>query len=271
SSGTSRKPPPKTSPALFTRTSIRPTSRATCSFSPTMRDVSVTSRTYVRTRVPARANAAAVSRRAPSFTSTSRSSAPSFASRSASAFPMPEAPPVTRTRFPANVCTSPRYGICRAWSSAPGRGHELTTAAGAGDSADAARRPPTDARTHAMRTIACHAMRAIAASLAAVTLAVAAPRGTQIGSDKNVRFERLGGFAAPGTPVDMNQVGILEIGPRAAKNILVLNPGTSASAAYFAPLAKTIVSRAKGWQVWSVERRENLLEDHSFLDKGKAQ
>ncbi len=122
-----------------------------------------------------------------------------------------------------------------------------------------------------MRTIARHAMRAIAASLAAVALAVAAPRGTQIGSDKNVRFERLGGFAAPGTPVDMNQVGILEIGPRAAKNILVLNPGTSASAAYFAPLAKTIVSRAKGWQVWSVERRENLLEDHSFLDKGKAQ
>ena len=41
--------------------------------------------------------------------------------------------------------------------------------------------------------------------------------------------------------------------------MLVLNPGTSASAAYFAPLAKAIVARAPGWQVWAVERRENLL------------
>src|SRR5262249_1897993 len=55
-----------------------------------------------------------------------------------------------------------------------------------------------------------------------------------------------------------------------AKNILILNPGTSASAAYFAPLAKTVVGKAKGWQVWAVERRENLLEDHSVLDRAKT-
>jgi hypothetical protein len=63
---------------------------------------------------------------------------------------------------------------------------------------------------------------------------------------------------------------VLEIGPRRAKNVLVLSPGTSASAAYFQPLAKSIVARAKGWQVWAVERRENLLEDHSMLDRAKA-
>jgi pimeloyl-ACP methyl ester carboxylesterase len=85
-----------------------------------------------------------------------------------------------------------------------------------------------------------------------------------------VRFERIAGVKSPGTPAKYDKVGILEVGPRDAPNVLVLNPGTSASAAYFAPLAKTIVSRAKGWQVWSVERRENLLEDHSMLDKGKA-
>ena len=50
-------------------------------------------------------------------------------------------------------------------------------------------------------------------------------------------------------------------------NILVLNPGTSASAAYFEPLAKTIVPSGPDWQVWAVERRENLLEDQSMLDK----
>jgi pimeloyl-ACP methyl ester carboxylesterase len=52
--------------------------------------------------------------------------------------------------------------------------------------------------------------------------------------------------------------------------VLVLNPGTSASAAYFLPLAKDIVARARGWQVWAVERRENLLEDHSVVNQAKA-
>jgi hypothetical protein len=36
------------------------------------------------------------------------------------------------------------------------------------------------------------------------------------------------------------------------------------------PLAKDVVTRAKGWQVWAVERRENLLEDHSMFNKAKA-
>ena len=50
----------------------------------------------------------------------------------------------------------------------------------------------------------------------------------------------------------------------------MLNPGTSASAAYFAPLARSVVAKAKGWQVWAVERRENLLEDQSVADRAKA-
>jgi pimeloyl-ACP methyl ester carboxylesterase len=77
------------------------------------------------------------------------------------------------------------------------------------------------------------------------------------------------GFAAPGTPAQYNKVGILETGPSNAKNILVLVPGTSASAAYFEPLAKDIVRKRSGWQVWAVERRENLLEDHSMLNQAK--
>ena len=86
----------------------------------------------------------------------------------------------------------------------------------------------------------------------------------------DVRMEWLRGYDASATPKHYDKVGVLEIGPRLAPNILVLNPGTSASAAYFAPLARTIVSRAPGWQVWAVERRENLLEDHSMLDRVKA-
>jgi hypothetical protein len=84
-----------------------------------------------------------------------------------------------------------------------------------------------------------------------------------------VRFERLQGFDGAATPARYDRVGVLEVGPRNAPNILVLNPGTSASAAYFAPLAKTIVRKTDGWQVWAVERRENLLEDHSVLNRAK--
>ena len=77
------------------------------------------------------------------------------------------------------------------------------------------------------------------------------------------------GFSAPGTPAKYNKVGVIRIGPSSAKNVLVLEPGTSAGSAYFVPLAKWIVSKTSGWQVWSVERRENLLEDQSELNLAK--
>jgi pimeloyl-ACP methyl ester carboxylesterase len=80
-------------------------------------------------------------------------------------------------------------------------------------------------------------------------------------------------FAAPGTPAKYDKVGVIKVGPSSAKNVLVLEPGTSAGSAYFVPLAKWIVLKTTGWQVWSVERRENLLEDQSELNlfkEGKA-
>jgi hypothetical protein len=77
-------------------------------------------------------------------------------------------------------------------------------------------------------------------------------------------------YRAPGTPSRYDKVGVLKVGRPTAKNVLVLEPGTSAGAGYFVPLARWIVSRAPGWQVWSVERRENLLEDQSTLDRAKA-
>jgi hypothetical protein len=77
------------------------------------------------------------------------------------------------------------------------------------------------------------------------------------------------GFTAPGTPAKYNKVGVIEVGPRSGHNVLVLAPGTSAGSAYFVPLAKSIVSSVKGWQVWSVERRQNLLEDQSVLNRAK--
>jgi hypothetical protein len=108
------------------------------------------------------------------------------------------------------------------------------------------------------------------ALLAAAAVALLALPAAPAHAAAPVSFQRLAGARSPGTPAKYDKVGVLKIGSPRARNVLVLNPGTSASAAYFAPLARTIVSRAPSWQVWSVERRENLLEDTSVLDRAKA-
>src|ERR1700760_3867923 len=105
------------------------------------------------------------------------------------------------------------------------------------------------------------ALAAVCAAL--VSLTAAAPASAKLG------VAWMKGYAAPGTPAKYDKVGVIKVGARHARNVLVLESGTSAGAAYFVPLAKWIVSRAPGWQVWSVERRENLLEDQSELDLAK--
>src|SRR5204862_4244290 len=93
----------------------------------------------------------------------------------------------------------------------------------------------------------------------AAALAVAAPAGAA------TKFVRIKGVNAAG-PAKYDRVGILEQGNPKADHVLVLEPGTSASAAYFRLVAASIVNKLPDWQVWSVERRENLLEDQSRLD-----
>jgi pimeloyl-ACP methyl ester carboxylesterase len=97
-----------------------------------------------------------------------------------------------------------------------------------------------------------------------LALGLAAPAGAA------VSFERIRGYDEPSTPAKYDRVGILKIGSPKARNVLVLAPGTSASAAFFAPFAKALVARRPGWQVWAIERRENLLEDHAMADRAKA-
>jgi pimeloyl-ACP methyl ester carboxylesterase len=107
----------------------------------------------------------------------------------------------------------------------------------------------------------------------ACTIGPASSSASAAVSTGALRVQWMPGFDAPGTPAKYNKVGVLKIGPSTAKNVLVLEPGTSAGSAYFVPLAKWIVAKTPGWQVWSVERRENLLEDQSELNlfkQGKA-
>src|ERR1700722_19879410 len=106
-------------------------------------------------------------------------------------------------------------------------------------------------------------------SLAIVVVALLAAFAGAGASAAQLKVTWMDGARAPGTPARYDRVGVLRIGPRSARNVLVLEPGTSAGSAYFAPLARGVVSEDPGWQVWAVERRENLLEDQSVLDEAK--
>ena len=89
-------------------------------------------------------------------------------------------------------------------------------------------------------------------------------------ADARVALHWMPGYRAPGTPLKYDRVGVIEVGSATARNVLVLEPGTSAAAAYFVPLAKWIVARRPGWQVWAVQRRETLLQDESELNLAKS-
>jgi pimeloyl-ACP methyl ester carboxylesterase len=120
----------------------------------------------------------------------------------------------------------------------------------------------------------------MAVGLALLCAATAASAGA---STPNIRVHWMAAPAAPGTPtsfnlrgghlgqnLDLNQVGVIKIGRKTAHNVMVIEPGTSGGGAYFVPLAESLVARLPGWQVWAVERRENLLEDQTYLNKAKS-
>ena len=112
-------------------------------------------------------------------------------------------------------------------------------------------------------------MRRVLLAAALVLLLATVAGAAADASAAPLKVSWMRGAHAPGTPARYDKVGVLRIGPRTARNVLVLEPGTSAGSAYFAPLAKWVVARDPGWQVWAVERRENLLEDQSVLDAAK--
>ena len=103
----------------------------------------------------------------------------------------------------------------------------------------------------------------IVLALAGALIAV----GASAANAAKPRVSTIDGFKAPGTPEKFNKVRIVKYGSPKAEKVLVLNPGTSAGGTFFGPFAKALTKELKGWQVWAIERRENLLEDHSRLEQ----
>ena len=105
----------------------------------------------------------------------------------------------------------------------------------------------------------------LAAALLAAALFAAPAQAAKKAPQESVMTMK--SFAAPDTPASLNRVRVLKQGDPKADHVLVLIPGTSGGAAYFRPLGQAIVKQLPDYQVWSIERRENLLEDHSRLDQ----
>ena len=72
-------------------------------------------------------------------------------------------------------------------------------------------------------------------------------------------------------PAQYDRVFVKQLGPVAARNVLVLVPGTNGGAGGIVPVARDIVRRVPKTQVWIVDRREQALEDTSVFAGGDPQ
>jgi hypothetical protein len=72
--------------------------------------------------------------------------------------------------------------------------------------------------------------------------------------------------APPGPgPARYDRVFVQQLGPAAARTVLVVVPGTNGGAGGINPVAREVVRRVPGLQVWVVDRREQALEDTSVF------
>jgi pimeloyl-ACP methyl ester carboxylesterase len=98
-------------------------------------------------------------------------------------------------------------------------------------------------------------------TLIALLTALALPAAAH--ADRYVRIAGAPGYG----PAKYAKVGIEQIGPRSAKRVLVLIPGTFAGAGDFGLVAHELVKRVPNLQVWAIDRRSNVLEDTSYMVK----
>jgi dienelactone hydrolase len=78
--------------------------------------------------------------------------------------------------------------------------------------------------------------------------------------------------APPGPgPAKYDRVFVKQLGPASSRAVLVLVPGTNGGAGSIVPVARDIVRRVRGMQVWIVDRREQAFEDTSVFRRGDPQ
>jgi pimeloyl-ACP methyl ester carboxylesterase len=102
------------------------------------------------------------------------------------------------------------------------------------------------------------AVRLALAAALAVSLACAAPAAAVD------RYVPMKVPHAPG-PKKYDKVWVQQLGPKRAKQVVVLVPGTQGGAGGITPVARDIVRRVPRTQVWIVDRREQAFEDVSVF------
>ena len=93
-----------------------------------------------------------------------------------------------------------------------------------------------------------------------LVLLAAAPAGAR---EKTIKVSTPSG-PCPAS-VACNKVEVRQIGPAGAKKVLVLIPGTQGGVGDFTLMARELVKQVRGLQVWSVDRRTQILEDTSVF------
>jgi len=81
------------------------------------------------------------------------------------------------------------------------------------------------------------------------------------------RYAPMKGAPGPG-PARYDRVWVQQLGPKSARNVLVLVPGTNGGAGGITPVARDIVKRVPRTQVWIVDRRQQAFEDTSVFAAG---
>jgi pimeloyl-ACP methyl ester carboxylesterase len=71
------------------------------------------------------------------------------------------------------------------------------------------------------------------------------------------------GYDEPATPNEYDKVFVRKFGRPSARNVLVLVPGFVSGSGDFTLIARELVKRVPGLQVWAVDRRSNAFEDTS--------
>ena len=107
--------------------------------------------------------------------------------------------------------------------------------------------------------------RVAVAAIATIALAAAAPASGAVSEG----VFTVKGAPAPG-PDRFDQVLVHRFGPRSAKRVLVLMPGTQGGAGDFTIDGRWLASHVKGLQVWAIDRRTYALEDTSIFEQGLA-
>jgi pimeloyl-ACP methyl ester carboxylesterase len=74
--------------------------------------------------------------------------------------------------------------------------------------------------------------------------------------------------AAGGGPAVSDSVSVERFGRVSARTVLVLTPGQSGGAGEYTFVARDLVGRVAGLQVWVVARREQAFEDTSMIEAG---